>query len=98
MARLPVPGSDQGEWGTILNEYLSQAHDIEGDLKAGSVTNETVAPGANIAQSKVQGLTASLNAKVGTSGGVTNIWSGTQAAYNAIGTKNPTTLYVITEG
>lgn len=33
-----------------------------------------------------------------TSTTVTEIWSGTQAAYDAIGTKDPATLYVITEG
>lgn len=43
MARLPIPGSDQGEWGEILNDYLSVAHNEDGSLKpvvipAGSIT------------------------------------------------------------
>jgi len=25
MARLPIPGGDNGDWGGILNDYLSQA-------------------------------------------------------------------------
>lgn len=33
MARLPQPGGDQGNWGTILNEYLSQALTTAGTLK-----------------------------------------------------------------
>jgi hypothetical protein len=33
MARLPVPGSDQGAWGNILNEYLNVAHNNDGTLK-----------------------------------------------------------------
>ncbi len=37
MSRLPIPGADDGQWGKILNDYLSQAHDSEGDLKADSV-------------------------------------------------------------
>ena len=37
MARLPKPGSDQGKWGEILNDYLSQAHDDDGKLKNNSV-------------------------------------------------------------
>lgn len=97
MARLPIPGSDQGSWGAILNDYLAQAHKADGMLKPEVVTDGAIAP-TGISQAKIQGLSASLNAKMNTSGGVTAIWSGTQAAYNAIGTKNPATLYVITEG
>lgn len=35
MARLPQPGSDDGTWGNILNQYLLVAHDTDGSLKAG---------------------------------------------------------------
>lgn len=38
MARLPIPGSDQGSWGQILNDYLSQAHAADGTLKDGAVS------------------------------------------------------------
>lgn len=31
MARLPTPGADGGDWGDILNEYLSVAHSAGGD-------------------------------------------------------------------
>lgn len=37
MARLPVPGSDGGAWGTILNDFLSVSHDSGGALKANTV-------------------------------------------------------------
>lgn len=33
MARLPTIGGDDGNWGTILNDYLSQAHNPDGTLK-----------------------------------------------------------------
>lgn len=33
MARLPTPGSDQGTWGSILNDYLAQVHNTDGSLK-----------------------------------------------------------------
>jgi hypothetical protein len=33
MSRLPTPGSDDGTWGTILNDYLSVAHNSDGSLK-----------------------------------------------------------------
>jgi len=32
-ARLPVPGSDSGTWGAILNEFLSVEHASDGTLK-----------------------------------------------------------------
>ena len=40
MARLPIPGSDNGTWGTLLNEYLDVEHNSDGTLKRGSdITN-----------------------------------------------------------
>ncbi len=47
MPRLPQPGGDQGNWGRILNDYLSQAHKSDGTLKdnivsAPSITNNTI--------------------------------------------------------
>jgi hypothetical protein len=50
MARLPQPGGDKGTWGTVLNEFLGEAHNTDGSLKA-------------VAQSKVTGLTTDLAAK-----------------------------------
>ena len=54
--RLPIPGQDAGEWGEILNEYLSVVHDEHGELKkdavkapqlnAGSVTGVALASGS----------------------------------------------------
>ncbi|NTW62060.1 polysaccharide deacetylase family protein [Candidatus Saccharibacteria bacterium] len=36
MSRLPVPGSDAGTWGNILNDYLSVEHNSDGTLKKSS--------------------------------------------------------------
>ena len=44
MARLPKPGSDQGKWGEILNEYLSVAHDDNGNLKDNTVAESNLTP------------------------------------------------------
>ena len=33
MARLPIPGSDDGTWGDILNQFLDVAHNSDGTLK-----------------------------------------------------------------
>ncbi len=39
MTRLPIPGSDSGNWGTILNDFLDVAHNNDGTLKqAGLIT------------------------------------------------------------
>lgn len=34
MARLPIPGADEGSWGQILNDFLSTAHQSDGALKS----------------------------------------------------------------
>ncbi|SRR6266568_3650538 len=39
MARLPTPGKDDGTWGTVLNDFLSQAHNADGTLKDVAVTS-----------------------------------------------------------
>ncbi|MFZ2545220.1 MAG: hypothetical protein WAW80_04540 [Candidatus Saccharimonadales bacterium] len=49
MSRLPTPGGDNGNWGTILNDYLSQTHNPDGTLKDGSVTSAKLADGTIVA-------------------------------------------------
>lgn len=46
MARLPQPGSDKGNWGGILNEFLSESHNADGSLKDGVISTNIVANGA----------------------------------------------------
>lgn len=48
MARLPVPGSDDGTWGDILNGYLEVSHDSTGSLLGSAVS----AAGAEITSNK----------------------------------------------
>lgn len=72
--RLPTPGGDSGQWGQILNDFLSVAHADDGSLKpgavtaaalsAGSVTSGAIQDGA-VTQAK---LDAGLNDKVNTIG------------------------------
>src|SRR5664280_2680149 len=41
MARLPTVGGDEGNWGTVLNDFLSQEHNADGTLKAsGSLSSK----------------------------------------------------------
>lgn len=37
MPRLPIPGSDGGKWGKLLNEYLEVSHNSDGSIKTSSV-------------------------------------------------------------
>ncbi|MCO7202132.1 SGNH/GDSL hydrolase family protein [Microbacterium sp. CnD16-F] len=73
MARLPKVGGDQGNWGDILNDYLSQSHNDDGSLKndtvgapqlkSQSVTNAAIADGA-IAEAKLSSaVQTKLNAE-----------------------------------
>lgn len=45
MPRLPVPGSDGGQWGNILNEYLSVSHNADGSIKPSALTEVVGATG-----------------------------------------------------
>jgi hypothetical protein len=65
MARLPNPGSDDGTWGTILNDFLSQSLDGGGNLKSNVVSASQVADGA-LPQAKIQNLASDLANKVDT--------------------------------
>ena len=55
MARLPNPGGDNGNWGTILNDYLSQVHNPNGTLKNDVVTSSAIADNAVNATSIADG-------------------------------------------
>ena len=39
MARLPIPGSDNGTWGTILNNFLDVSHNQDGTLIPSALAN-----------------------------------------------------------
>ena len=55
MPRLPVPGSDTGKWGEILNDFLSQAHTSDGHLKTDSVTAGQLASGSVVTAALADG-------------------------------------------
>lgn len=45
MPRLPQPGGDNGNWGEILNDFLSQSLASDGTIKAGAVTKNDLGLG-----------------------------------------------------
>lgn len=63
MPRLPIPGSDDGNWGTILNEFLGAAHDNNGNLKAGSVGAAALAS-ASVSAAQLSTPAAPTNGQV----------------------------------
>ncbi|USN96725.1 MAG: hypothetical protein H6797_00800 [Candidatus Nomurabacteria bacterium] len=66
MARLPQPGGDNGNWGHILNDYLSQTLKADGTLKDGIV------PEASLdvtVQSKLNGITGKVDKSILTTKG-----------------------------
>jgi hypothetical protein len=71
MSRLPQIGSDDGTWGSILNDYLSQAHDTDGTLKSNAVVTGTITDGAVTEVKLASAVQAKLNAAG--SGGVASV-------------------------
>jgi len=58
MARLPVVGSDEGEWGELLNEYLRVSLNADGTLKTSAVNLSGGQGPAGLAGSKIYTGTA----------------------------------------
>lgn len=54
MARLPIPGGDEGNWGTILNEYLSVSLDSDGTVKDASLDSAGVVLNSDTATTDMQ--------------------------------------------
>ena len=98
---LPTPGSDSGEWGTILNDYLSAAHKADGTLKDSIVTSNNLAPNAvtvteiqnqTITEAKLDpAVVSKLNAVAGPTGATGPSGpSGANGVAGATGSTGPT--------
>ena len=71
MARLPNPGNDNGTWGDILNDYLSQSLTSTGALKPDAVTaaGAYTKPGTGIPESD---LSSAVQTKLDNGGTVSD--------------------------
>jgi hypothetical protein len=76
VSRLPTPGSDDNQWGQILNDFLGQAHNADGSLKPGLVPVQSVN-----GQTGAVTLTAS-DVGAYTSGQITTLLRSTDAIIN----------------
>jgi parallel beta-helix repeat protein len=80
MARLPVPGSDEGKWGDILNTFLGVEHNTDGSLKKASLilsAQQTSARGQANGYASLDGSAvvpiAQLPGATGTTGGIISL-------------------------
>lgn len=61
MARLPIPGGDNGTWGDLLNDFLRTSHNADGTLKENTVSADQI--NGTIPQSYIANLQSSLDEK-----------------------------------
>jgi len=74
MARLPVPGSDDGNWGQILNDYLSASHNADGTLKTGVVNNASL-QNSSVTQAKLSTANSASGGQVLSTDGSQLSWT-----------------------
>lgn len=72
MARLPIPGSDDGTWGTILNDFLSVELNSDGTLKNGYKKPSTGIPKTDLESAVQTSLGMADSAEQTTNKGVAN--------------------------
>lgn len=70
MARLPIPGSDNGTWGDILNSFLLVELNTDGSLKKAADISAAVSTAQN-ALSTAQAAQTTANAAAPAGGAVT---------------------------
>lgn len=75
MARLPIPGSDSGNWGSILNSFLSVEHNSDGTLNPnGSLatkvsTSRVITAGSGLSGGGTLSSDLTVSANFGTASG-----------------------------
>jgi len=71
MSRLPNPGSDDGQWGDILNTFLEVAHNTDGTLKDGIVSSSKLDSATQTSLAGAANAVQSVNSHTGASVTVT---------------------------
>jgi hypothetical protein len=80
MSRLPIPGSDDGSWGTLLNDFLGVEHNNDGTLKAAVKTINGLSPSSgaiSVGLASLSDVNASgpADSQVLSYNGTTNKWT-----------------------
>ena len=91
-SRLPTVGSDSGDWGTILNDFLQQALNSNGTLVSGATNTWTSSANTNLSSGSSPGL-VQLAGDLGNTA-VSPTVVGLQG--NAVDPTSPTDGYVLT--
>jgi hypothetical protein len=84
--RLPVVGSDDGTWGTVLNDFLDVAHDTDGSLKDASVSKATLTSGLSL-EATARTLSYSEGGVLTTIVGTMRLYNDTAAAWTIQGVR-----------
>jgi len=84
MARLPIPGSDQGTWGDVLNQFLSVEHDPDGTLKRADDITQAAADAADAKTAAQSAQTAAASAQTKADASVQSVNAKTPDSLGAI--------------
>ncbi|MGB4768511.1 MAG: collagen-like protein [Candidatus Saccharimonas sp.] len=98
MARLPQPGGDQGNWGVILNDFLSQIHAADGTIKDGVIAEGKLDSATQTKLNQVAGATGATGVAgptgatgpAGATGATGATGTGATGATGATGVAGPT--------
>ena len=92
-SRLPVPGSDTGTWGSILNDYLSVEHNSDGTLKRGTDIDAAKSTAQAAQQTATNAQTAAAAKYTLPGGGIpeSDLSVGVQTKLNVGGASDATT-------
>lgn len=102
MTRMPQPGSDDGVWGDILNDFLRVEHNVDGSLKLRTDGTFYTKPNSGIPRadlnSSVQSSLAAADGALPQTGGAVS-GNLTVAGNMGVGISNPThTFDVVSSG
>jgi hypothetical protein len=81
MTRLPVPGSDDGTWGQVLNDYLELEHNPDGTHRVAVNPDATTTSKGKVQLAGDLGGTADAPTVPGLAGKEPTVAAGTSAQY-----------------
>ena len=86
MSRLPKPGSDTGQWGTILNDFLLAQHNTDGTHPIGSILQVPAGAGLSLVSDASQPTGFAWTAITKTTVGLSNVTNDAQVKVSDVDT------------